>query len=229
MENHKPELYWLRDPEIHRQELFDLTPKASSNRDQFVDALIFHLYGTRIQPENVQEMKRRAKGNRLAKKIASQLEKERKNHIELAGSIRDWVESQVPREDVSRINGTFAGKIVDIELILSRIQNDMEYLSRGVPRDGRKKELELGLVVATLSFWKKYFPENPIPEEAMQGHFDMRGGQSHEPAKPAELCMRVIEFMTGQEPNDISRLFREALARIKDIDQDDPSAIILPL
>jgi len=221
----KPELYWLRDPEIHRQELFDLTPQNSPNRDQFVDALVFHLCDAMIQPGNVQEMKRRARGGPFAKKIEGHFEKARKNNIELAAAILKWVKSQVPIEEVSRINGAFVRKIVDIELMLSQIQNDIENLSRGVPKDGRRKELELRLVITTLSFWKKYFPENPLPKKAMQGRLDSQ----HEPAKPSKICMLVIEFATGERLNDISRLFEEACDRIKDIDQDDPTAIILPV
>lgn len=221
----KPELYWLRDPEIHRQELLDCTPKDSATRDQFVDALVDYLNCTRIQPENVRIMKERTQGNPLKKKIRDKIEKARKDNIELAAGIREWIESQVPIEDVSRVNGTFVSKIVDIELILSQIQDSIEYLSRGVPQDGRRKELELHLVIASLSFWKKYFPEHPLPTEPMQGRLDSQ----HEPAKPAKICMLVIEFVTGEISTDISRLFKEGVSRIKGIEQNDPTAIILPI
>ncbi|MHB1287519.1 MAG: hypothetical protein ACYCYP_13390 [Leptospirales bacterium] len=224
MADWKPELYWLTDPEIHRQELFDCTPDNSPNREQFVTELVSRLYLTRIQPSNVQEVRSRAKGNPSAKEAKKKLETLRKANIEASKAIRELIDATSPIEEVSRSFSAFKDKTVQIGLLISRLEEDIERRLLGIPKDGRTKGLESSLVETTLTCWKAHFPEHPLPAKAMQGR--LSGG--HEACRPARLCLIVLEFMTGTNRNDISRLYEQAVARLHRIDQT-PGMITLPL
>ena len=224
MTDWKPELDWLDNPEIHRQEIIDLTPSDSPNREQFVDALVSHLYCTRIRPGNVRAMKNRAKGNSLARKAQARLEALQKANIEAAQAIREFVNAAIddPME-ANRVFSAFRKDSVLAGMATSRMKETLERLSWGIPEDARKKELESRLVEATLALWKGFFPENSLPSRAMQGRAD-----GHELCRPALLCQLVLEFMTGTKQNDITRLYEKAVERLDGLEQSQ-GIIILPL
>ena len=224
MADGKPELYWLSDPEIHRKELLDLTPEDAPNREQFVDNLISSLYCTRIRPDNAQVLKTRTKGNSLVRKARAELEELFKANIKASRAIQEYVRATRDPKDVSRTFSAFGENAVQIGLALSRIKQDLETLSRGVPKDGRSKGLESHITEMTLALWKAWFPEDPLPARAMQG----RKAGGHEPAKPVQMCALVLEFMTGSQPKDISRLYEKAVERLDGIEQS-PGTITLPL
>lgn len=225
MTDWKPELDWLGSPEIHRQEIFDLTPSDSPNREQFVDALISHLYCTRIRPENVQAVKNRARKNPLARKAKARLETLRKAKSEAVQTILEFVKEVIddPGES-SSVCSVFRKDAVMVGLTISRMEETLERLTLGIPEDARTKELESRLVAETLALWKYFFPESPLPCNAMQG----RTVGGHEPCRPARLCQLVLEFATGTTQNDITRLYEKAVERLDGLEQT-PGMITLPL
>lgn len=224
MADWKPKLDWLKDPDIHRQELIDLTPPDSPNREQFVDALVSHLYCTRIRPGNVQAMKSRAKGNPLAKEAKVKLDKVSSATWEAAQAIREWITATSDPGEVSRTYSLFGKDATQIRLLVSQMMRNIDALSLGVPEDGREKKMELRLVEEVLALWMAHFPEHPLPAKAMQGRTKGR----HEPCRPARLCQLVLEFMTGIDQKDISRLYEQAVEELDGIEQTT-GTITLPL
>lgn len=98
----KPELDWLDSPEIYRQEILDLIPRESSNRDAFTDTLISHISRSHIQPDIISVLKTRQKGNSLLRKARRKLKTMKKINIETGQEIRKWIEDTTDPEKVSR-------------------------------------------------------------------------------------------------------------------------------
>ncbi len=223
MTDWKPELDWLDNPEIHRQEILDLTPPQSHRREAFTNAIVERICRSQIRPDNVDVLKTRQKGNSLLKKIRRKLEILREANIEAGQAIREWIEATTERKDVGKSFSPYSDNAVQIDSIISRVELDLDFRTRGIPEDARIKEVEARLVETTLATWKAYFPEHRLPAKAMQGRAD-----GHELCRPALLCRLVLEFATGIEQTDVTRLYERAIQRMNNIDQS-PGTITLPL